>query len=485
MSTPVAHRVAWTQTRRHCHPNVVFLLTDQWRLHALGYAGNAQVKTPNIDRLASESVNFKHAISGYSVCCPWRASFLTGQYPLTHGVIVNDVPISSEPVGLGEAFKSAGYNTAYIGKWHVDGRGRSAYIPPERRLGFEHFKALECTHDYNQSAYYDNDDPTMRAWDGYDVFAQTADAQRYIESRKSQGLRATSAEKPFMLVLSWGPPHNPYETAPKEYRDMYNPRHIELRPNVPPEMADDAREWLAGYYAHCSAIDKSVGDIMKTLDDNGLSDNTVLVFASDHGDMLGSHGWTRKQKPWEESIRVPFLLRYPAKFGPAAREVSPFLNAHDIMPTLLGICGLPIPSSVDGRDFSAALAGKTVESDGALLACFHPFGEWNRIVGGHEYRGIRTPRYTYCRSLSRVGSRGHRPADTATSAVPWLLYDNEVDPYQLENLVDDPAYSEILARLEALLQRELDAIGDEFLDGMSYINRWGYPLDDTGTVPFR
>jgi len=469
VSTPVA--------RRNCHPNIVFLLTDQWRLHALGYAGNAQVKTPNIDRLASESVNFKHAISGYSVCCPWRASFLTGQYPLTHGVIVNDVPISSEPVGLGEAFKSAGYNTAYIGKWHVDGHGRSAYIPPERRLGFEFFKALECTHDYNQSAYYDNDDPTMRAWDGYDVFAQTADAQQYIQ--------AQSPEKPFMLVLSWGPPHNPYETAPKEYRDMYDPRNIELRPNVPPEMADDAREWLAGYYAHCSAIDKSVGDIMETLDDNGLSDNTVLVFASDHGDMLGSHGWTRKQKPWEESIRVPFLLRYPAKFGPAAREVSPFLNAHDIMPTLLGICGLPIPNSVDGRDFSAALAGKTVESDGALLACFHPFGEWNRIVGGHEYRGIRTPRYTYCRSLWRVGSRGHRPADTATSAGPWLLYDNEVDPYQLENLVDDPAYSEIQAQLEALLQRELEAIGDEFLDGMSYINRWGYPLDDTGTVPFR
>ena len=194
-------------------PNVVFLLTDQWRLQALGYAGNTQVQTPHIDRLARESVSFKHAISGYSVCCPWRASFLTGQYPLTHGVIVNDVPISGEPAGLGDAFKNAGYNTAFIGKWHVDGRGRSSYIPPERRLGFDYFKALECTHDYNQSAYYDNDDEAMRLWDGYDVFAQTADARRYIESQ--------SSEKPFMLVLSWGPPHNPYETAPQEYRDLY------------------------------------------------------------------------------------------------------------------------------------------------------------------------------------------------------------------------------------------------------------------------
>ena len=234
--------------------------------------------------------------------------------------------------------------------------------------------------DYNQSAYYDNDDPSMRFWDGYDVFAQTAEAQAYVESQ--------SGETPFMLVLSWGPPHNPYQTAPQEYRDLYDPSSIELRPNVPPEMAEDARKWLAGYYAHCSAIDKSVGDIMRTLDKRGISDDTVLVFASDHGDMLGSQGWTRKQKPWDESIRVPFLLRYPGKYGREARETKAFLNAHDIMPTLLGVCDLPIPDSVEGRDFSGALDGETIESAcrvdtgsyGALLACFHPFGEWSRPI---------------------------------------------------------------------------------------------------------
>ena len=441
--------------------NVVFLLTDQWRLQALGYAGNTQVMTPNIDRLASESINFKHAISGYSVCCPWRASFLTGQYPLTHGVIVNDVPISSKPVGLGDAFKGAGYNTAYIGKWHVDGHGRSNYIPPERRLGFDYFKALECSHDYNQSAYYDNNSPTMRLWDGYDVFAQTIDAQRYIESQR--------ADQPFMLVVSWGPPHNPYETAPQEYREMYDPQDIELRPNVPPEMADEAREWLAGYYAHCSAIDKSVGDIMTTLDEGGLAEDTVLVFASDHGDMLGSQGMERKQKPFDESIRLPFLLRYPAKYGRESRVVEPFLNAHDIMPTLLGVCGLPIPESVEGRDFSPALHGDAIDSDGALLACFHPFGEWHRDIGGREYRGIRTARYTYCRTLDG----------------PWLLYDNKADPFQQDNLVGRRAYTDLQRELEDLLQRDLDAIGDEFLGGMFYINKWGYQLDVKGTVPFK
>lgn len=440
-------------------PNVVFLLTDQWRLQALGYAGNTQVKTPNIDRLAGESLDFRHAISGYSVCCPWRASFLTGQYPLRHGVIINDVPISGDPVGLGAAFKSQGYQTAFIGKWHVNGQGRRSYIPRERRLGFDYFKALECSHDYNDSAYYANDDPTMRYWQGYDVFAQTADAQAYIQSR--------AEEQPFFLTLSWGPPHNPYETAPAAFRAMYQARDIQLRPNVPAEMAAEAREWLAGYYAHCSAIDQSVGDIMQTLDERGLSDNTLLVFASDHGDMLGSQGMTRKQKPYDESIRVPFLLRYPAKHGRQRRIVDCFLNAHDIMPTLLGVCDLPIPDSVQGRDFSAALHEPVGEDDGALLACFHPFGEWHRGVGGVEYRGLRSARYTYCRDLDG----------------PWLLFDNDADAYQQRNLVDHPDYADIQAKLDALLQGKLDELGDEFLRGGQYTEQWGYPLDETGTMP--
>ena len=439
-------------------PNIVFLLTDQWRAQALGYAGNAQVSTPNIDRLASQSVNFTHAIAGWPVCCPWRGSFLTGQYPLTHGIIVNDVSIGSDAVGLGDAFKQGGYDTAYIGKWHVDGHGRSNYIPPERRLGFDTFKALECTHDYNHSAYYAGDSAAKLHWDGYDVFDQTAAAQTYIQQHKG--------DKPYLLVLSWGPPHNPYETAPDDYRALYRPEDIALRPNVPPEMADDARRWLAGYYAHCSAIDNSVGDILKTLEETGQADNTIVVFASDHGDMLGSQGEERKQRPWDESIRVPFLMRVP---GQAAREVDAMLNAHDIMPTLLGLCDLPIPDTVEGRNFAPVLDGGDDPAGGAaLLACFHPFGEWTRANGGREYRGVRTHRYTYTRTLDG----------------PWLLYDNQNDPYQMTNRIDDPAYADVRDQLERQLQAMLDELHDEFLAGARYIQQWGYQLDDTGTVPY-
>ena len=138
-------------------PNIIFVFGDQWRAQATGYAGETSVRTPNLDRLAGESLNLVNAVSNCPLCTPYRASLLTGQYPLTHGLFVNDVPLNPNAVSLGKAFATGGYDTAYIGKWHVDGHGRDAPIPPERRQGFQFWKVLECTHDYNRSAYYDGD----------------------------------------------------------------------------------------------------------------------------------------------------------------------------------------------------------------------------------------------------------------------------------------------------------------------------------------
>ncbi|MCY4022914.1 MAG: sulfatase-like hydrolase/transferase [Anaerolineaceae bacterium] len=440
-------------------PNVVFVFADQWRAQDTGYAGNEQVATPHLDRLAGRSVNFTHAVSGWPVCSPWRGSLLTGQYPLTHGIFVNDVPLADSGTGLGEAFSQAGYDTAWIGKWHIDGHGRSEYIPPERRHGFDYWKTLECTHEYNCSAYYEGNGREKRFWEGYDAIAQTRDAQRY--------LRARDGDRPFLLVLSWGPPHNPYETAPEAYRRRYRPEDINLRPNVPEESAREAREWLAGYYAHCTALDDCAAALLETLAETGLDDNTILVFTSDHGDMLGSQGTVRKQRPWEESIRVPFLLRCP---GVAARESDALINAPDIMPTLLGLCDVPLPASVEGLDFSDHIRHSSPDpSDGAaLLACYHPFGEWTRNVGGREFRGLRTRRHTYTRTLEG----------------PWQLYDNEEDPWQLQNRIDDPACGDLCLQLDERLTEMLARQGDEFLHGDEYIRRWGYTVDETGTVPY-
>ena len=443
------------------HPNVVLVFGDQWRAQATGYAGDPNVRTPNLDRLAGESINAVHALSGCSVCSPARASLITGQYPLTHGVFVNDVYLRHDAVSMADAFGDAGYDTAYIGKWHIDGHGRSNYIPPERRQGFEYWKVLECTHNYNRSFYYAGDSDEKRTWDGYDAIAQTRDAQHYI--------RDHGKENPFLLALSWGPPHAPYDTAPEEYRALYRPEDIVLPPNVPEGRAEEAKAWLAGYYAHCTALDACVGDLLRTLNEEGVAEDTLFLFFSDHGDMLGSRDMDKKQKPWDESIRIPFLLRYPALLGREGREVDAPIDIPDILPTLLGLCGMPIPETVEGLDFSEYLKGGEDPSDGAaLLSCAQPFGQWWPGRGGREYRGLRTRRYTYARSLDG----------------PWLLYDNEEDPYQMDNLIDKPAYADLRGELDTWLQQKLDAMGDEFLPGMDYIRRWGYPVDERGTVPY-
>ncbi|MBI1371808.1 MAG: sulfatase-like hydrolase/transferase [Phycisphaera sp.] len=443
-------------------PNLVYVFADQWRAAAMGYAGDPNARTPNLDKLAAQSANFTNAVSGCSVCCPHRASLLTGQFPLTHGVFMNDLHLSEDATTIAEVMRDAGYNTGYIGKWHLDGRGRSSYIPPESRQGFEYWRVLECTHNYNHSPYYADDDKTRRLWEGYDAFAQTDDAIGYIKDH-------AKADKPFVLFLSWGPPHNPYQTAPKEYVDMFDPAKLTLRPNVPADAEAATRKDLAGYYAHCAALDHCIGELLKTLDETGIASDTIFVFSADHGAMLGSQAQHRKQKPWDESIRVPLLVRYPRALGESGRELDAPISTPDLMPTLLGLAGIGCPSTVEGLDYSGYLrTGQNPPKDYALIECPAPFGEWARTRGGREYRGIRTRRYTYVRDLNG----------------PWLLYDNETDPYQMRNLVDDAASASTKAELDKMLSEKLRERKDEFLPADEYIKKWGYKVDKSGTVPY-
>ena len=445
---------------RNQPPNVFYVFADQWRADALGYAGDPNVRTPCLDALADRSINFTHAVAGCPVCAPARASLLTGQYPDTHGVFLNDVCLTTTATTLPRAFASAGYDTAYIGKWHLDGHGRSSYIPPVRRQGFDFFKVLECTHQYNQSHYYAGNDDTKLTWEGYDAIAQTRAAAEYLRSR--------DGSKPFFLALSWGPPHNPYHTAPPRFTALYRPEDLRMRPNVPPEHEAKARVDLAGYYAHISALDSCVGDLLNTLRESGLLENTLFIFTSDHGDMVGSQGLWDKQCPWDESIRVPLLVSHPARFGTERRRVGAPINTPDIMPTLLDLCGLQIPGTVQGKSFAPVVKGAEAPTDeAALIACYAPFATWNRKLGGREYRGLRTPRYTYARALDG----------------PWLLYDNAQDPFQLRNLCHEPEHAALQTDLDGRLDRMLEEAGDEFLPADAYIQRWGYTVDENGAVP--
>jgi arylsulfatase A-like enzyme len=442
-------------------PNVVFVLADEWRAQDLGFNGNKDVLTPNLDRLAGEAVNFTNTISTCPVCCPYRGTLLTGQYPLTTGVFVNDVQLNPEAQSLGKIFKSAGYQTAYIGKWHLDGHGRNSFIPVERRQGFDYWKALECTHDYNKSYYWGIDDKKAK-WEGYDAYAQTADAVNYIRDRKK-------GDKPFLMILSWGPPHTPFETAPESYKKIYRGKQLKLRGNVPDELKEKAIADLIGYYGHISALDSCIGVLQQTLKESGLDENTIFVFTADHGAMVRSHGFVNKQRPYDESINVPMLIRYPKVLGNKGKKNDMLIGTPDLMPTLLGLCNLPIPKSVEGEDKSDIMRAKTKDkTEAVLIASYHPFGQWPESEGGKEYRGARTKRYTYVKDLSG----------------PWLLFDNLKDPFQLNNLVKDQKYQKQKDELELKLSALLKKTNDQFLSGKEYIKKWGYVTDKTGTVPY-
>jgi len=434
-------------------PNIVFVFSDQHRACTTSLEG-AAVQTPNLERMAAKGITCTTCVSNAPVCTPWRAAFLTGQYPLTNDVFLNDVRLSPDIPTLGTCLKDAGYRTGYIGKWHLDGNERTAFTPPgPRRHGWDHWEVLNCTHSYLNSYYYDNDDSERRVWDGYDAIPQTDSTLDFISKHEQDA-------RPFALVLSWGPPHNPYRDLPDRYLDQYPVDDAEVRPNCP----NPSREDLSGYYAHVTALDEQLGRIQDLLEAKNLMDNTIFIYTSDHGDMVGSHGEQRKQKPWDESIRVPFVIRCPDQ--PASgKQIKKPINMVDLMPTLLSMAGVPVPDSVEGRDVSGLFKGTEPDGDDvALTMCITPFAEYT----GLPWRGVRTSRYTYARRLDG----------------PWLLYDNETDPYQLVNLIDRPEQAELQAMLEGHLTRLLEERNDPFEPAEYYLDKWGFEVDEKGAVPY-
>jgi arylsulfatase A-like enzyme len=444
------------------HPNIVFLFADQLRASATGYGGDLNVRTPNLDRLAKEGINFRNAVSVCPVCTPFRAALLTGRFPTTTGMFLNDLYLPDRELTIAEVLKASGYDTAYIGKWHLDGHGRSSYIPPERRQGFDYWKAAECDHDYNHSHYYTDDSSEKRFWDGYDAFAQTKDAQQYLRDHAQAG-------RPFALFVSYGIPHFPHDSAPEKFQQLYPPDKIRFLPNVPAELQNERnRREARGYYAHITALDECIGELMRTLADAGIRENTIVVFTSDHGEMLGSHGipTTTKQVPWAEAAHVPFLLRYPAAHGRNGRVARTPLTTPDIMPTLLRLAGLKIPNTVEGRDLSGVVRqGREDSKHVALYLGVAPFA---RKDLNREYRALRTDRYTYVRALDG----------------PWLLFDDERDPYQMNNLVGQPPSARLCRTLEKRLQAALKSIHDDFHPAAYYVEKFGYEPAPHGSISY-
>jgi len=453
-------------------PNILFVFTDQQRSTALGCAGVEDVRTPHLDRFAAEGTRFTNAVANTPSCSPARASLLTGLHALHHGLIVNDLPLRTDVPHVAECLNDAGYRCGYIGKWHVDGGDRGGFIPPgERRRGFDDFWAVaNCTHNYHAAHYYLNDDPEPYVHDGYETFSQTDMAVEYITDRTKD-----DSDQPWCLFLSWGPPHFPYMNAPAEYNARYDPASLRLLPNCEPDTPVDYRhvQWgmydqgatprdiIAGYYAHQTAVDDAFGRLMTTVDRLGVADDTIVVYTSDHGDLLYSHGDVWKAKPWRESVGVPLLVRWPGRV-PAERMSDAPVGLVDMMPTLLSLAGADVPDGLDGVDFSAVMAGDESAAPDAQYINYPMLADDAEPVPG--WRGVVTRTHTYCRS--RTG--------------PLMLFDDKADPFQMTNLVDDAAHAGLAAELEAKTQAWLHRTGDALEPVEALRERFIGPHRDNG-----
>ncbi|MDP6124511.1 MAG: sulfatase [Candidatus Latescibacteria bacterium] len=427
-------------------PNLVFVLADQMRAKDMGCSGNPQVKTPNLDRMAESGVRFVNGTTNMPVCTPARASLLTGRYAQSTGVFLNDIQMSIDEITIAHVLRDEGYDTGYVGKWHLDGPGRYTFTPPgPRRFGFDFWHAINCDHRDYLSPYYYEDTDSLIMTDEYCVDYETDVALRWIESR----------ENPFCLFLSWSPPHNPYDQLPDRWIDSYDPDEIELPENTP-DTPDNRRD-LAGYYAHISAIDDNIGRIPDSLEAQGLSDDTIVVFTSDHGDMLGAHGRYRKQWPWDESVLVPLIVSHPGALE--SGDVSGVLvNIPDLMPTLLSWMDIECPRSVEGADLSGVIAGNQSGPSSAFISIMVPFAEQVE----KPWRMVRTEQYTYARDPGG----------------PWLLFDNISDPDQLNNLIGNPEMAEIERGLDRELDDWLERLDDGFLPPEEHLDQYGYEVDE-------
>lgn len=419
-------------------PNLLFVFSDQHRWCDLGCYGNDQVLTPNFDAFAQQAARFENCISNSPLCVPARGTLLTGLLPLKHGAIANDLPIYTDVTSVAHLLNECNYHTGYIGKWHLAGVPRNQCIPAGKgRLGFKEWKVCNCNHDY-MKAYYDDEDNNRYPIEGYEPITQTDQAIDFMKRNH---------ERSWALYVSWGPPHDPYLKVPRAYLDLYEQQDIQLRPNVSATIVnssnsklttEEIKNNLKGYYAHITALDEQFGRLLDALNQTGQLDNTIVVYTSDHGDMLGSQGFTNKQLPYEEAIKVPLMVYWQGRTITAS--CHEMIGLVDLPVSILGLAGVPFYEGADGQDLHRLFIDRqAVGLDECYIFDLIPCHQ-AEARGGSEWRGIRTRRHTYARSASDDG---------------FALYDHTNDPYQLRNLVHDPDYAESKEMLKAALDRHI------------------------------
>ena len=431
-------------------PNVLFILADQLRACSLPVYGESQIDTPHIDRLAGQGVRFTNAVATCPVCTPFRSMLLTGRHPQTTGHVINFVRTRHTEIGIGDVFARAGYRTGWIGKWHLHTgsfpqvRSGHDYVPEGRdRLGFSYWRGYNFHMDYFDGSV-NLDDWRVERWEGYETEALCRYAVEFLDS---------VGDQPFCLFVS---PHQPHFTpsvfAPERYYARL-PEQLCLPENVPESRRAESVQMYRHYLAMTLALDDMVGDLLAYLDRSGKAANTLVVLTSDHGTQVGAHDigpWAKKM-PYEESLRVPWIMRWPGTFeGGVIRDT---LTAPvDVLPSLCGLCDIPSPRTVEGYDLSEAWRGRdgAFEQDAVLTMNFG--AAYDYLEDGQEWRGVRTKRYAYARWLSGKVE----------------LYDLEHDPLEIHNLADLTDRRALCREMERTLQGLMACRRDGLVPSTTY-----------------
>ncbi len=452
-------------------PNLIYVFADQLRYQSCGFAGDSQAQTPNIDQFALEGANFINCVSGHPMCAPYRASLFTGKYSSSTGMVINELRINPNQQALGHVLHDGGYDTYYIGKWHLWANELGNHFDPANsftppgpyRLGFDGYWASYGFHHTYWDQFYHTDSPDKITLPGYEPDGQTDLALEKLAE-------AAENDQPFALFLSLGTPHDPWnaDNVPADYLERFRDTEFALPPNYRPEndlhadnwarlsteQRNELTEWMRVYYAMTANLDWNIGRLLAGIAELGLRDDTIVVFTSDHGEMFGAQGRRAKNIFYEEAVRVPFVIRWPGQI-PAQHQTDACLNTPDIMPTLLSLMGLSIPAAVEGVDLSHCARG--ISGPEPAAAFMQGMGATAIFEDGHEWRALRGKQYTY--AVYRVDGSEY-------------LFDNIADPYQQQNLVNDPSHHTTLENCRQLLKQRMDDLNDTFEACTWYRDHW-------------
>ncbi|WP_100010003.1 sulfatase [Lentibacillus sediminis] len=446
-------------------PNILFIMSDDHAAQAISSYNKELVDTPHIDRIADEGMRFDNVYCTNSLCAPSRASILTGNYSHENGVRGLSEHFDGRQQTFPKLLQESGYETAIVGKWHLGHGGNSD------PTGFDYWNVFPDQGDYHNPLMMEMGEE--KQVEGYATDRITDLSIDWLNNRNN--------EKPFMMMVHHKAPHRPWE-PPEKYKTLFEDKKFKVpatfndnygdRANaakiadmriedlkeedvkgVPPAglSKQEMKEWkfqryIKDYLRCVVSIDDNVGRLLDYLDENQLAEDTIVIYTSDQGFFLGEHGWYDKRFMYEESLKMPFVMRYPHEIKPGSVSTDMIIN-NDFAPTFLDYCGVQAMEKMQGESFRAIAKGKT--PDNWRDAVYYRYWEHLTIHNVTAHYGVRTDRYKliyyYGDPLDVIGAVP-RPMEPE-----WELFDIEKDPLELKNEYNNPAYTEVVDELKEKL----------------------------------